>query len=86
MVVEVLHSQRKGWGEGDQGGATNPCLPQMPLRTRFPEGFFKELPELGKDPPPPSTWLSAMSPQFPPLFQGVSLLHFLQSFPLLSSP
>lgn len=50
MVVQVLHSQME-CGEDPQEGATNPSSPQMPLRTRFPDNFFKEPPELGKEPP-----------------------------------
>ena len=50
MVVQVLHSQME-CGQDPQEGATNPSSPQIPHRTRFPENFFKEPPELGKEPP-----------------------------------
>lgn len=50
MVVRFSTQQMK-WGEGHQEGATSPSSPQMPLRTRFPESFFKEPPELGQEPP-----------------------------------
>lgn len=80
MVVQVLHAQQKEWGEGRSGtDATNPSSSQMFLKTRSPEGVYKDQPESGKT---RSSGLTLLSPichrLIPASFQYVGLI---PSFP-----